>query len=658
MAAYQSGLRTCRNFIVMRHGGVANRAGSQFIAKAKYSTKPTYLGKFVFNDDQTYLIEAGDGYFRFYREGGQVVSSPGVPYEVATPYAVADIPKLKGFQSGDVVVLVHPSYVPQQLKRFGDTNWTLSPFTTQPSIAAPINLTGLGTGTSLTYRYLVTAGAQTTYEESLRSAVVDVPCDPPTAGSPNVLGWTAVVGAVEYYVYCDQVGNGVFGFVGTASSNSFSDIGYVPDLSSTPPIEQTLFAATGDYPTTGAFFQQRAWFAGSNNNPAKVNVSRIGLFNNFTVHSPIQDDDAVSFTLQSRLVSAVRHIVEVGKLLILTSTGEYSLLGDWSQNGAITPTAINPFQHGYNGAADITPAIVGSTILYVQARGQIVRSLAFDFESQAYTGRDITILSQHLFDAFHLTRMDFAQTPQSIAWLIRDDGTLLGLTYVPDQQVCAWHRHDTGDGDKYEDVCIVPESDQDATYVVVNRRGQRYIERFPRRWVLDTLTNCAFVDSYLTYNGTPVQQISGLDHLEGRTVNILADGNVLAQQIVRNGSLTLDRPYSVILVGLPITCDMETLDMDIAGLPQPVRGAKKLITSVSVVIDSSRGVLVGPDADNLNEYKADPPQLYGQAPALISDTIDIPIAATWQASGRLFLRHTDPLPLTVLAVIPQGSIGG
>lgn len=700
---FQTGLRVCRNFIVMRHGGVASRAGSQFIAEVK-SSGSAHLLKFVFNDDQTYVIEAGSAYFRFYRQGAQIVVagvtawsaltnyvvgdlavSGGVNYycilahlnqvppngtywypltdtiyEIPTPYEPEDIAHIQMAQYADTVILTHPLYPPQQLSRFDHTRWTLTPFVTVPGIGAPVGLIATaGAGTSLHYSYLVTAVASADYEESLGSTPSAITCDPPTANAPNTLAWTATSGAVEYNVYLDQTGNGVFGFIGVASANAFNDIGYIPDRSQTPPVAKVLFNATGDYPATATFFQQRLLFAGSDNNPDQVDGSQIGYLANFSIHSPIQDDDAIRFKTRTKKVNQVQHLIDIGKLMCLGSSGSFSIDGD--ADGILKPTAINPRPHEYHGVSPIPPAIVGSTILYVQARGQIVRDLIFNFETQTFQGKDLTVFSPHLIDAFNILRMDFAETPQSILWMVRDDGALLGLTYVPDQEVWGWHRHDTGNGDSFEDVCVVPESDEDAVYVVVNRAigggTRRYIERFPRRWVIDTITNSAFADSYLVYQGAPATTVSGLDHLIGRTVTILADGNVLPNQVVPNsGTLSLDRAYSFVLVGLPITCDFQTLDLDVNG--SDVRSKKKRIASISLLIEESRGILAGPDTDHLDAYQEDPPVAYGTPPDLLNGVIDLPITATWDESGRFVVRHSDPTPLTILAAIPNVDLGG
>jgi hypothetical protein len=797
-AAFQTGLKQCRNFIVLRHGGAANRTGSQFIAEVKDSTTRTYLAKFVFNDEQAYLIEAGNGYFRFVREGapiqvsgvtawsaltayviGDLVVSGGVNYycilahtnhvpanatywypltgtiyEIPTPYAAADLPYLQFVQSADVVTITHPSYQPRELRRTGHTSWTLALVTTAPSIAAPANLNATaGTAGALTYAYKVTAAKTETYEESEASASDSVSCAVPTAAAPNTLTWDAVSGAAEYDVYLDKDGNGVFGYAGTATSNSFNDPGIEPDLSETPPVVRRLFETSGNFPATATYYQQRRLFAGTDNEPETAQASRIGFYSNFGITSPLQEDDAVKFRTAGRKVQRVRHLIEIDGLVMLTSGGEWTIAGDPNNGGALTPTAINPEQRTHYGASRVQPMVVGKSIIYIQERGNLVRDFRYDPNAGGFDGPELSLNSAHLVDDKIIERADFAQIPHSIAWFIRNDGVMLGLTYIRqegDVEVAAWHRHDT-DG-LYEDVCVIPEfNTEDAPYVIVKRTiggvTKRYIERFPKRRAEDIRINALFSDSYLTYNGindtavtmTPtsagggwtvddeitvtrsaagftagdlgnaivfldadtqevfrvnietytsttvvkgrpsktvpadtsdavyrsvattrwaraVDDVSGLTHLEGKTVSILADGNVLQQQTVTAGAIALGRPYSVIHAGLPITADFETLDLDVVN--GQIRDRTKLVKAISLLVDASRGVMAGPDADHLNEYKNDLADQYGRAPELMSRVIELPLSCTWENTGRVLVRQTDPLPLTILAAIPTGEIGG
>ena len=268
---YLTGLATCRNFLVQRHGGVTKRPGTRFVAEVKDSAVLPRLIPFIFEaNDQTYLIEAGAGYFRFFWHGAPVVTGGSTIYEVASPYSAAEVQQLQWTQSADVLTLTHPNHVPQELQRLAHTTWQLVPFTTQPGIEPPAGLTATHTGAGGAYpllRYVVTATKVGTYEESYASAPASVTTGPPTAAAPNILTWTAVTGAEEYWVYADLYGNGIFGFLAPAKDPTFRDVGFVPDFALTPPIPVTLFDAVDTYPSTCVYFQQRLIFANADQRP-------------------------------------------------------------------------------------------------------------------------------------------------------------------------------------------------------------------------------------------------------------------------------------------------------------------------------------------------------------------------------------------------------
>jgi hypothetical protein len=259
---------------------------------------------------------------------------------------------------------------------------------------------------------------------------------------------------------------------------------------------------SGYGPSTVSYFQQRLIFANTDNDPEKVWASRTGQFTNFTTSQPIQDDDSITFTLAGRQVNEVRHILDLGKLLILTSGGEWACLGDVA--GILKPTDVNSKEYSYNGSGDLAPIIVSENALYVQARGTIVRDLGFDYQIDGYRGNDLTIFAAHLFDNYTLVDWTYQQIPHSVVWGARSDGTLLGLTYIREHQVFGWHRHDFPGG-SVENVCSVPEGNEDALYVVIQRtidgRDVRYIERMSSRLINDVIDN-NFTDCSLAYDGT------------------------------------------------------------------------------------------------------------------------------------------------------------
>lgn len=721
LAKYLAGARTLVNWFIRKAGGISNRAGFYFINEVKDSDDEVILLRYVSEQvGGSVLIEMGDGYFRFYNNGGLVTVSAVTPYDSGDPYvpgdivsdggvnyycvaaaAPADAPPDTDFwyampaddileiphgfgahqpnwhQTGRVLVLTHGEVHPAELTYVSLTHWVLAEVSTEPWHAPPQNL-AVAQGTpgpgNRVASYVVTAARSETYEETEASAA-DTTTGAPQLGTeddPNVLSWDAVTGAAEYYVYCDPFQNGVYGYIGTAAANSFNDTGLVPDFLVTPPIARDLFDTTGEYPHVSGTHEQRRAYGQTGNTPDQVDLSRPGFPANFGITSPLQDDDAIRFRLAGTLNHAIRWIVSL-KTLILGTAGGVHVLQGGGENEPIVPApgGINAREHIHVGAHDKAPVVVGNAIVYLQAAGKIFRDA--NFEQNVGTllgGRDLTVLAEHLFEEDTFARLDYAQAPHSIVWAVRNDGVLLGMTYLPDDDVFGWHRHTTQDG-LFEDVCVVPEAGEDAVYVVVRRTVDgdqvRYIERLSSR-VMRTGSfdeDVIFLDSALTYDGAPANTISGLDHLEGAVVGVVADGEVLfngdpdsasaATYTVTGGVIDLPVSASVVHIGLPIRfADVETLDLDVQG--SEVRAHRKRVASVTLLLDkSARGFKVGPDEDHL---KTDVAMTWEGSASQFTGQVEVPIDAAFNTTGRVFVRVTQPLPVTILGIIPNAELGG
>lgn len=724
LSKYQTGLRTCRNFEVLRSGGVSNRAGSKFIAEQKDSAARGRLAKFVFNTDQTYVLVFENLVLRIVKQGGILVSG-GLPYELASPYVSADLRALYFTQSADVVTITHPSYATRELRRTGDTSWSFSLKTYAPSIDAPTGLSNTaGAGTA--NGWVVTALKADTYEESVASAVTE------GLAASGTVNWSAVTGAVEYWIYKRK--NGKFYYAGSSATTSFVDPGtIVLDESQTPPIPRDPFDAVDKYPSVSSYYQQRLLLANTNNEPEKIWASRSGSFNNMTISSPSQEDDAITWNNAGRQVNAVRHMFDLQQLVVMTAGAIYVAQGD--ADGTLLPGKINPVRLAGHGVSTVVPVEVGESLVYVQARGSIVRDLKNEVQSTGYQGRDLTVFATHLFSGYTIEAMDYAETPNSIVRAVRSDGVLLGLTYLREHEIWGWHRHDT-DG-LYEDVVTVPEGDEDATYVLVRRIiggvTRRYIERFASRRVV-AVEDSFFVDSGLSYDGQnttsttltlstgsgwtvndditvnasgavftaadvgnkfvlrvgdysvevsvdtyvsaiaftgrtnrnvapslqgvatddwskAVDELSGLDHLEGKTVAVLADGGEQTPQVVVGGSITIPRAASKIHVGLPYDSDLETLSIEVTGAPTLV-AKPKLVRGVNILVESSRGLMAGTDVDNLREWKQRGTELMGNPTDIFTGVVEVNLSSTYNDNGRVFIRQSSPLPLSILSITP------
>ena len=603
------------------------------------------------------IIEVGAGYFRFHTLGATLLSA-GLPYEIANPYAEADLFDIHYVQSADVLTLVHPAYAPRELRRLDVTNWQLATISFAASIAspdAPILVAAGHTAVKYTYYYVVTAVDSAGVSESAASASSNVGGNLFETGATVTISWTAVTGASRYNVYKMQ--GGLYGYIGQTSDLSIIDDNISPDLGKTPPIYDTVFSASGDYPGAVSYFEQRRSFAGTTNKPQNIWMTRSGTESDMSYSLPVRDDDRISFRVAAREANTIRHIVPLTQLLLLTSSAEWRIMS--VNSDAITPSTISVRPQSYVGASNVQPSIINNSLIYCAARGGHVRELAYNWQANGFLTGDLSLRAPHLFDTFDITDMAYTKAPQPVVWFVSTSGDLLGLTYIPEQQLGAWHRHDT-DG-VFESCAVVAEGSEDRLYCVIRRTingaSVRYVERMASRQFA-TQADAFFVDAGATYSGVPADVISGLSHLEGKTVNILADGAVHPQRVVTGGSITLDIEASLVHVGLPIEADLQTLPLAVQLQDGSFgQGRVKNVNRVWLRVYRSSGIFVGPNANELVEAKQRTTESYGTPPNLKSEEILIVLTPSWADSGQIFVRQSDPLPLTVVALTAEVALG-
>jgi len=739
---YQTGLATCRNFVVFPHGPVGNRAGTTYVREVKDSTKRTRLIPFTYSTTQTMVIELSPGYIRFHTQGGTLLSG-GSPYEISNPYAEADLFDIHYVQSADVLTLTHPNYAPRELRRLGATSWTLTTISFTAPISAPGGVSASASGHSTAkydYTYLVTSVAADGVSESEASSTSTTSGNLLETGGIVTISWSSVSGASRYNVY--KLQGGIYGYVGETTSTSIVDDNIAPDLGKTPPTYDSVFNGSGDYPGAVSYFEQRRIFAGTTNQPQNIWMTKSGTESDMSYSLPIKDEDRIAFRVAAREANTIRHIVPLTEMILLTSAAEWRVTS--VNSDAITPTSVSVKPQSYVGANNVQPIIVNNSLIYAAARGGHIRELGYNWQANGYITGDLSIRAPHLFDQHTISDMAFSKAPYPIAWFVRDDGKLLGLTYMPEQQIGAWHQHDT-DGE-FESVCVVAEDADDVAYFVVKRdidgSEVRYIERMAGRW-FDSAENAYFVDCGGEFDGTntsatsmtisggtdwdadedltltasagtfttggsdvgdaivitdtdgvkytltissvssttvatvrtdktiPValratatttwafarNTITGLTWLEGETLNVLADGAVHPQRQVSSGEITLDAPAVVVKAGLPIVADLQTLPLalQIDGLGQ---GRMKNVNQVFLRVSDSSGVYVGPSLSLLTQYKQRSTEPYGSAPDLKSEELRMSISPSWGDSAQIWVRQSDPLPITVVGMTLEVSIGG
>jgi hypothetical protein len=292
----------------------------------------------------------------------------------------------------------------------------------------------------------------------------------------NTITWAAAADADTYNVYrADE--SGLYGFIGRTDSLTFTDDFIEADTGDTAPLAANPFEeGAGFWPSTTGFFQQRQIYANSDAFPNRFWMTQTGVFYNFATSTPLRDDDAIIATLAARRINEIRHIIPLSDLVILTTGAEFRVKGQG--DAAFTPSTINIKPQSYYGSTALRPIVAGDVALYM-APGNFIRELSYEFATDKFTGRDITVLARHLLDYNDIVDWAFAPSPYELIWLVRDDGTALVLTYQNEQEVYAWTRATTlGD---FKSVAVVREGDKDIAYFVVRRTINGTVKQFVER---------------------------------------------------------------------------------------------------------------------------------------------------------------------------------
>lgn len=348
----------------------------------------------------------------------------------------------------------------------------------------------------------------------------------PTLSKPNVLSWAlnpSIIGGywpnnVTYNVY-EGVG-GVFGFIGTTQANTFNDTGIPADLNFDPPSNPQRFVVANDYPTVIEIFQQRLILGAPYNNNLEFLASRVGRYNNFTNHFNIQADDFIDATLDADHGAKIQNYLSFGLLLTFLDTSENVLSGD--ATGTITPFAVNNRAQTFNGSASLHPLKINKNVVFLQAQGSLVRDISMAITPYGFTyiesSHELTVLAQHLVMNHSIVDWTYQKLFDSIIHGVRDDGIKIGLTYVKERNVLAWHRHDTQG--LYENVCAIPEANESVVYECVNRTVNGNQVRMIERRSTDLWTDIRdanYLDTMSSFDGRAAAQVGGTMTLSGGT---------------------------------------------------------------------------------------------------------------------------------------------
>ena len=706
LAKYSAGCATVENMVIYPHGAAARRPGTQYVSSVKTPANKTRLIPFEFSTTQTYILELGNQYIRFYKDNGQILSG-GSPYEISSPYLTAEIFDIKFAQSADVMYVTHPNHKTRKLSRTGHTSWTLTevdfvngPYLDTNSSTTTITASAHTVGTGRTFTASANIFVSTDVGRLVRFR----------DGYAEITGFTsATVVTVE-----------ILKDTGSASGSTDWSLG--------------AFSSTTGHPSCVSFFEQRLVFAATLNNPQTVYFSKSGDYENMdaNIGGTVADDDAIIYTIASNQVNAIRFMAAGRTLIIGTAGGEFTVSGG-GDNDAVTPTNILIKKQSNHGAANTDAIAVANATLFLQRAKRKIRELAYNFDVDGYTAPDLTILAEHITEG-GIVEMAYQEEPLAIIWCVRNDGELIALTYQREQEVVAWHRHIFGGAfgsskAVCESVAVIPTEDSEyELYMIIKRTingaTTRYVE-YLNTFDFDQTDNTSFnfLDSQLNYSGATstlngdisnsantvivasgtdftssgkikiggeiitytgkstnnltgctrgtesttaaahtsgdtvkqvVNSLSGLNHLEGQTVSILADGATHPDKTVSSNAVTLDRFANSVKIGLGYTSILKTMRIDAGSQNGTSQAKTKRIYEVTARLYESVGVEVGPDLNNMERvpFRTSANPMDQGIPPFTGDK-EVEFRGNYDTDGFMIVRQTQPLPLTILSLYPR-----
>lgn len=713
-----------------------------------------------------------------YTSGGTVARV----YTLVTPWGENDLARLSWTQDANVLTVVHGDYDPRDVSRTGHTAWTVSVFANTEGPFKDLNTSATtvyasaasGSGISLTASssiftasdvgklfYIEQTGTDATkvweVSKSITSGNVRragphyyQATNTKTTGTvkPDWVGATYLDGDDGVSWQYLHSGFGIVRITAQTGTGATADVvKRLPDNvvgagGATPNWAKSAWSADEGYPEAVGYFSQRLGFGGTEGDPQGMWFSGTNARTFFGKSNPVLDDEAIKIKLDTRQVNAVRQLVPLTDLIVLTSASEQLVKGDNGALLATQPPLIRP--QGENGSSYIRPLIVGDTGLYVDDTNTVVRTLSYALETDSFTGIDVTVRSPHLFVGYQLMDAAFQKVPYRVAWYPRDDGVLLGFTFLKEQQVYGWHRHST-DG-IVNSVCCPREGSETALYATITRTINGITEQFVERyrgapitdvreafhvdcgvrsdgrntgsttmtatggttwdendsftltasaantfdsddigneivfWVGDTAYRMVITGytSGTVVTVTPIREIPLAYrstaftnwefarkkyyawHLIGKELSVLADGNVHPTvTVAADGSFTLQEAAAVVNYGLPYVGEIETLDFAVKG--SNVTGKDFTIPRVFVQYENSRGGQVYEPRETGNSKAVKYSSVddrrvadgYDRALPLNTGLYEYTISSTTNKNGRVGVRQADPLPLNVVAIVPE-----
>ena len=633
---YKEGLADLTNMIVMPTGGTKRRPGTEYLGEVKTSSVLSRLIPFQFKSTDTYILEFGNEIMRVYRNGAQVLNATAKTITAATKASPGVLTSNShGFSNGDEIFIASVGGMTELNGRnYRVANSTTNTFTLTDLFGVAINTTSFTTYTS--------GGTAT--------EIFELATPYPEAKLPDVRFVQSA--DTMYFVHPEYA-------IRTLTRSDHNNWSFAtPSISGSP---SPALNTSGNYPSVVTFFEQRLVFANTAANPQTIWFSKNADYTNFTAGTG--DNDALIYTIASNTVDSIRYLSSTRVLAIGTTGGEFVLTS--TNDGPVTPTTTLIRKYSNYGTANVEPVQVADVTLFLQRGARKIREFKFvgDVNTSGYAAPDMTILAEHITQG-GITAFAYQQEPESIVWALRSDGTLLGLTYRREEEVVGWHKHTIGGvfgtGQAIvESIAPLPtDTGNDDLYLIVKRtinsQTKSYVEVLKPFDFGSVTTAAFFVDSGLAYSGSAVTSLSGLYHLEGQSVAILANGATHPDETVSGGGITLDYSSTTAAVGFSYTSEMQTMRIESGSEDGTSQGKPKRIHAVTLRLFETVGIEVGNSSSEIDRIPfRDSSMAMDQGIPLFTGDKEIEFPGGFDNDDRIYVRQSQVLPMTVLAFYPR-----
>lgn len=779
---YSDGVEQLNNFLVKQQGGIAKRTGTKYLGEVLDQLKALRLQKFVYNTEQAYVLEFSEYKVRVLRDGGfvteadstisgatqanpvvvtdtahgysngDVISISGIvgmtelngkDYKVAnkatntyeltdmlgnnvdgsaytayssggisekhiiltTPYTEVQLEGLSFAQSNDVLYIASESHLPRKISRTSDTVWSIDTMYAKDGPYGAENLTdttltpAAKTGASVSLTASVSLFASTDVGRLFR-----IHHD----GFTPIAGW----GTIVTFNSATNVLVSISSAFGATTASEVWRLGAWSD--------------TTGYSGTTSFHENRLFFGGTTTEPNTFWGSKTDDYENFEPSNPtdlvVADDNGLRFQIASEQSNAIQWIRSGPILFIGTRGGQYAVK---SSAGAITPSDVSvKRQNGY-GSSIVEPHLISNSLIYCDRSTRKIMEMVYNFDVDTYESKEISVIANHILrQGTRALYTSYQQTPDNIIWFVLESGRLIGMTYLKEQNIIAFHNHDIGgtyesetvtsgyliEGGVYRiksvaggadfttvgassntvgvkftateinptwgsgslarvtnsqvtTIATVPSSNSlyDVTYLSVKRTingtTRQYIEYFSDDDFAEhsqDKDNLYYVDAGLTYSGSAITTVTGLDHLEGEVVTVVADNALHPDRTVASGAITLQSSATKLAIGLGYNSICKMLPIEVQGDLGSAQGSIKRVSKIIVRFWNSLGFQTGDSLSNLKDIPfrtstdrmdLSPPLFTGDKEILIQDSYD--------REGTFYIQQNKPFPCNVLFVTAE-----